>query len=110
MTKPTKLKLLLHLLGLPMLIFLVLMWKCPAYYFFAIPCPTCGMTRALYSAITLDFAAALSYHPLFFLAPPLIIYLPHRRIFSRKIAPKLEVFVLTLILALFIIVYIVRIF
>ena len=30
---------------------------------------SCGMTRALLAALRLDFAAAFSYHPLFFLLP-----------------------------------------
>ncbi len=37
---------------------------CPVMYFFSFPCPGCGMTRALKSALCLDFAAAFAYHPL----------------------------------------------
>ena len=42
---------------------------CPFRFFFGISCPGCGMTRALLAALRLDFAAAFSYHPLFFLLP-----------------------------------------
>lgn len=42
---------------------------CPFRYFFGISCPGCGMTRALLAALRLDFVAAFSYHPLFFLLP-----------------------------------------
>ena len=42
---------------------------CPFRFFFGISCPGCGMTRALLAALHLDFAAALSFHPLFFLLP-----------------------------------------
>ena len=42
---------------------------CPFRFFFGISCPGCGMTRALLAALHLDFAAAFSYHPLFFLLP-----------------------------------------
>ena len=42
---------------------------CPFRFFFGISCPGCGMPRALLAALRLDFAAAFSYHPLFFLLP-----------------------------------------
>lgn len=42
---------------------------CPFRRILGIPCPFCGMTRAVLSALRLDFAAAFHYHPLFFLAP-----------------------------------------
>jgi hypothetical protein len=41
---------------------------------FGFICPGCGMTRALISVLKLDFAAALSYHPLVFLMPLVILY------------------------------------
>lgn len=34
-----------------------------------IPCPGCGMTRAWLAALRFDFAAALAYHPLFWMVP-----------------------------------------
>ena len=37
-----------------------------------IPCPSCGMTRAIASFLRLDFAAAFYFHPLFW-SPPLIL-------------------------------------
>ena len=39
-----------------------------------IPCPGCGMTRALLSLLTLDISQALAYHPLVFLTPLLLLY------------------------------------
>lgn len=33
------------------------------------PCPTCGMTRAFYSLLSLDFKSAFSYHPLWWTVP-----------------------------------------
>ena len=48
-------------------IILLVFYHCPFLYFFGIPCPGCGMTRALISAAKLDFNAAFYYHPLFFL-------------------------------------------
>ena len=42
-------------------------YHCPFLYFFGVPCPGCGMTRALIKACTFDFKAAFYYHPLFLL-------------------------------------------
>ena len=39
-------------------------YKCPTRYLFGIPCPGCGMTRALLALITLDVERAMYYHPL----------------------------------------------
>lgn len=33
-------------------------------------CPGCGLTRAMYAALSGDFALAFHYHPLFFIAGP----------------------------------------
>lgn len=39
-----------------------------------IPCPGCGMTRALKSAIAFDFVKAFSYHWMFWALPIMYIY------------------------------------
>ena len=39
-------------------------YKCPSKYVFGIPCPGCGMTRALIALCTLDIEQAMYYHPL----------------------------------------------
>ena len=39
-------------------------YKCPLDYLFGIPCPLCGMTRALFSVIKGDIAGAFYFHPL----------------------------------------------
>lgn len=41
---------------------------------FSIPCPGCGMTRAYLSLLHLDFAAAFSFHPMFWSVPILYLY------------------------------------
>ncbi|MCR5627127.1 MAG: DUF2752 domain-containing protein [Lachnospiraceae bacterium] len=43
-------------------------YKCPFKLMFGIPCPSCGMTRALKSAITGNFKASFYYHPVWPLA------------------------------------------
>ncbi len=37
---------------------------CPILYFLKIPCPTCGVTRAVIAFFKLDFNASIYYHPL----------------------------------------------
>ena len=38
-----------------------------------VACPGCGLTRAWLCALHLDFAAALAFHPLFWLVPPVAL-------------------------------------
>lgn len=55
-----------------------------------IPCPGCGMTRALMSAVTLDFAEAFSYHWMFPAIPIMYIYfLWEGRLFENKLIDKM---------------------
>lgn len=42
--------------------------------FLGIPCPGCGMTRAMLAAFRLDWAAAFAYHPMFWSMPILYLY------------------------------------
>ena len=68
-------ELLLFLLGI----------HCPFADYLGIKCPTCGVSRALMSLLSLDFHSSFNYHPL---AVPLVIacfliinaeYLKHRK-------------------------------
>lgn len=43
---------------------------CPIKHLTGIPCAGCGMSRAIVSALTLDFSGAFEYHPLWILVPP----------------------------------------
>lgn len=49
-----------------------------------IPCPGCGMTRALLAALQLDFNTAFSYHAMFWSIP--ILYVAVLR--DGKLFPK----------------------
>lgn len=49
-------------------------YKCPASYIFGIPCPVCGITRALTSAITGHISDAFYYHPLWPIAPLFLLF------------------------------------
>ncbi len=42
---------------------------CTIKYLTGVSCAGCGMSRALFSLVKLDFAAAFHYHPLSFLVP-----------------------------------------
>lgn len=69
---------------------LLLLWRlnytCIFRMLFHIPCPGCGMTRAYISLLHLDFAAAFSYHPMFWSVPILYLYLLFDgNLFRRKI-------------------------
>ncbi len=57
------------------LIFCTLVTGCPIKFLTGIPCPGCGMTRAILSALRLDFAEAFHFHPLFPLAPLFVLYI-----------------------------------
>lgn len=62
---------------------------CVFVYFWGIPCPGCGMTRALLALLRLDFAAAFGYNPLIYAMPYVFCYVffpmegrIHRRILT----------------------------
>ncbi len=58
---------------------------CVYRYFLGIPCPGCGMSRAYFSLLRLDFAAAFSFHPMFWSVPILYLYfLFDGHVFSNK--------------------------
>ena len=79
---------------------------CPIKFFIGIPCPGCGMTRAVVSALRLDFASAFRFHPLFPIAPLFIAY-----IFAEDMLPSKASRVLAAVFAiLFFSVYFFRIF
>lgn len=48
--------------------------ECILLRFVGIPCPGCGMTRAVLSAIRLDFISAFKLHPMFWSMPILYLY------------------------------------
>ena len=67
-------------------IFLISFFKirCPFISIFNVPCPTCGVTRALASIMMCDFKGYFDYHPL---AIPLVIsviLMLHIKLLKRK--------------------------
>lgn len=82
------------------LLIIACLYKCPFWMMLHIQCPGCGMTRAILSAIRLDFYNAFRYHSLF----PIVILSVDYFIFREKlfIGKKREEIVLTFFLFLFI--------
>lgn len=48
--------------------------SCIFIQLFNAPCPGCGMTRALLSALRFDFVKAFDFHPMFWSVPILYLY------------------------------------
>jgi len=86
------------------LCYLALLWvfscldlRCIFITFLHIPCPGCGMSRALISALRLDFISAFDHHLMFWSVPLLYLYfLFDGRLFkSKKIDYGILIFILT---------------
>lgn len=68
-------KLLFTLAYLAIVLVLVLAGKkCIFLTLFALPCPGCGIVRAMQSVLHLDFAAAFRYNAMFWSVPVLYLY------------------------------------
>lgn len=66
------------------LIFLLFEFPCPILYFCNIPCPTCGVTRAMFALLNLDFAMYIYYQPFAaFLITAILLFI-HCNILSHK--------------------------
>lgn len=89
------------------LLLLLLFYRCPLKLFFDIPCPGCGMTRALLSMLRLDFKASFTYNPLaIFVFLALVYFIFIRKFF--KIPGKYEKLYLILLAILLVIFWILR--
>lgn len=97
-----------RMMGLMGILFLCLFYQCPFRLFFHIECPGCGMTRALFSLMKLDFKQAFQYHSLF----PLVILCGGYYVFREYvyIGRKREQFASVVIAVLFIIRWGIRMF
>ena len=79
-------KICITLLYLLMILFLsALGYHCIYRTMLGIPCPGCGMTRAVRAALRFDFATAFSYHPMFWSLPILYLgFLCDGKVFSKR--------------------------
>lgn len=77
------------------------MYKCPIYWITGVPCPGCGMTRALVSLLRGDIQGAFFMHPLIFVMPVFLLLF----IFgSKKVRSRASV----VMIAVFLTVYAIR--
>lgn len=97
-----------HVIILSITLFLVFIYKCPLYYFYHIPCPGCGITRAHIAAMQFDFKKAFEYHPMFFIVIPTTHYIVHRDKIKYKLNKRVEILLAVIILVVFIATYIFR--
>ena len=98
-----RLKLCLSI-GLIYLVLSIFSIGCPLRFISGIPCPGCGMTRAVWHALQLDFISAWYYHPLFFLTPLMLLLF----LFESYLPQKLTRIVWGLLLVLFLLTYLLR--
>lgn len=56
-------------------VLLLRFWRCPILYYTGIPCPGCGMTRAFFRLLALDFAGAAALNPLIYLLAGYVLLL-----------------------------------
>ncbi len=80
---------------------------CPVRFFTGLPCPGCGMTRALGHAAGLRFEEAFHQHPLFWLAPVLAWLLLAKWARAR---PRLRNTALAVLGGVFVLTYLLRLF
>lgn len=66
-------RLLPWLLVLAAAVGLSVLWGCPIRQLLGLGCPLCGFSRAMLSALRLDFPAAFRYHPLWPLFPATLV-------------------------------------
>ena len=79
-------------------------YACPLLKYTGFSCPGCGLTRAWRSFLTGNLKQALYWHPLFLLPVPTVIIM----LMEDRIPGKIYTVIMSLIAAIFIIVYIVR--
>lgn len=81
-----KIKLLMTIIYILILVMVALLdIKCIFISTIGIPCPGCGMTRAIKAALRFDFIKAFSYHLMFWAVPIMYIYfLWEGRLFENK--------------------------
>lgn len=90
-------------------VFILFFYKCPFRYIWGVPCPGCGMTRALYALLRLRFIEAWNYHPLVYLVFPAVIIMMLRITGRYHFDKQIRNVLLWITAIIFIAVYIMRI-
>lgn len=111
MKKPEKLGLKLGLLAFFAVLLLIwyrLEFPCIPRVLTGIPCPTCGLTRAWLCVLRLNIRGAFFQYPMFWSIPVLVLYLLFDGRLFRN--PKLNNWLLGLMLAGILLTWLARIF
>ncbi len=90
--------------GIGTLIFYLSDIKCLFKYTVGIPCPGCGLTRAWLSFFKMDLGAAFTWHPLFWIAPIVIIigvFAKGKVSKNKRTNTMAWIFIVTLILSVY---------
>ena len=86
-------------------VFFLLGVNCPIKYVTGVSCAGCGMTRAWLCVLRLDFVGAMSFHPLFWTVPLVMIIF----ILRKRYPDVFRTFVIVTVV-LYIAVYVFRMF
>lgn len=107
-------KILAQHLGIAVLLAVLILtvWHCPVRLLFGVPCPGCGVTRAVLSVLRLDLPGAFAYNPAFPLIILLFLHGIHREVLVRKAGKrwnvKIEAAVVTVFVVIIIGIYLFR--
>lgn len=89
-------------------IYLALPIKCPIKYFLHIDCPTCGMTRAMFSLFRGDFASYIRFNPMALPFLLILLFGLHGRLFPINNKLKNSIIIIGVLCVIF--VYIMKTF
>ena len=89
-------------------IYIALPIKCPIKYFLHFDCPTCGMTRAMFSLFRGDFVSYMHFNPIALPFLLILLFGLHRRLFP--INKKLKDSIIIIGVLCVVLVYILRTF
>ncbi|MEE1240094.1 MAG: DUF2752 domain-containing protein [Acutalibacteraceae bacterium] len=90
------------------IVYLVLPIKCPIKYFLHLDCPTCGMTRAMFSLFKGDFASYMQFNPMALPFLLILLFGLHSRLFTISKTVKNAIIIIGVLCVVF--VYILRTF
>ena len=104
MKKVSEKALLVVGLGVAILVLYITGIGCLIKWITGVSCAGCGMTRAVLSALQLDFREAFYYHPLFWMLPVILIFY----IFWEKIPKKIKYGITWIMVIALVGIYIIR--